>query len=189
LLIAILSNLYYLEEMDPKTNRNDHIFSFIAIPLLVLSTTMPISKLFGQNSSSVNNNKKMTLSDLQGTWTQDHFSYLACFDGKGVKSYHYIDSIGNFGIIELELRNDTAYMTTPTLDREFLLASLHSSSNRLMLELQSPRKIFKKKSHLFFIELIQSGEILISDLDYYNCRDNGYFSRHTKYYMKQHQEK
>jgi len=174
--------------MDPRTIHKAYPSAIIAFLLLVLATTMPVSILQAQTLDTTGMYSKLTLSDLQGKWKQDHFSYLPCFDGDSIKSYQYFDSTGKFGVMELEIKKNKAYLTTPTLDRELLMVSIDTFSARCVLELKSPRKIFKKKSYLFFITSFEDKEMILGDIDYFNCRDKNYFSQHTKYHMKLNDE-
>jgi len=174
--------------MDLITSHKANSSAILAILLLVLSTTMPVSNVQAQTIDTTGMYSKLNLNDLQGKWRQDHFSYLPCFDGDGIKSYQYFDSTGEFGVMELEVIKNKAYLTTPTLDHELLMVSIDTFSARCVLELKSPQKIFKKKSYLFFITSFEDKEMILGDIDYFNCREKNYFSQHTNYHMKLNDE-
>ncbi len=131
-----------------------------------------------------NGHGQITIDQLQGSWKQHHFSYLPCFDGKDQKDYTWYDSVGDVGILELEIVHDTAFLTTPTLTRLPLKAGLEEQGGWTSLVLEFPKKLFRKqKVYVFQITLLSPEQLLVEDLRFVNCREQRYFAEQTKYTM------
>lgn len=144
-----------------------------------MKVSLLIVLLFGAFTS----NSQVTIEGLQGTWKQNHFSYRPCFDGKGIKDYNFYDSTGNVGILKIEFRHDTAYLTTPTKNSHLLLVTFKTIKSEEYLRLSYPKKFLRKQEQMLIKPDFEGEKLVLTDLAFHRCRQQDYFAEQMIYYL------